>query len=312
MTDISVIMPAYDAQAYVEQAIESVLAQTHSGFELIIVNDGSRDKTKEIIEHCALRDKRIILIDSEKNRGVAASLNAGIRVARGKYIARMDADDMILPGRFAVQYRFLEAREEIDVCGTAMRIILPDGRTIESFYPEHDAEIKAGVLFKWPFSKTFAHATIFFRRALFQQFGYDERKRYSEDAHLYLQMAMKGGVGFANLPMPLYRCRRHGASVCARWTREQAEEHIAFLVRTLKDARVLTSEELMLYRKMMAVERISYNRENQEKVAAIFARIEKFCCRHLAPGADDLVKRQIQKIHGNFWSHTEATVIAKG
>lgn len=303
-------MPAYNVEKYVEEAIDSILAQTFPDFELIIVNDGSRDKTKQIIQRRALRDKRIVFIDSEQNRGVATSLNVGIQVARGKYIARMDADDIVLPERLATQHRFLEAHEKIDICGTAIRAFYPDGRAIDAFYDQQDAQIKTNMLFKSPFSATLAHASILFRRTLFEQFHYDQQNHYSEDAYLYLDMALNGQVTFSNLHQSYYLYRLHDTSISGRRSHAQAEEHIAFLARTLKNLQVLTSKELILYRKMMAVEKIPYSRESEEKVEIIFAKIKDFCCRRLTSGADALVEQQIQKISGQcrkiqnkLWRH---------
>ena len=98
MPKISVVMPAYNAEKYIGEAIESILNQTFKDFEFIIINDGSVDHTKEIIRE--YNDPRIVLLENDKNRGIVLSLNKGLDAATGKYIARMDADDIALKNRF--------------------------------------------------------------------------------------------------------------------------------------------------------------------------------------------------------------------
>ena len=113
-------MPAYNAEKYIAESIESILSQTFTDFEFIIINDASTDSTKEIIE--SFQDSRIILINNEQNLGVAKSLNIGIATAKGKYIARMDADDISLPERFQTQFNFMEKNPDIDICGSWARM----------------------------------------------------------------------------------------------------------------------------------------------------------------------------------------------
>ncbi len=118
MVKISVIMPAYNAEQYIAQAIESILNQTFTDFEFIIINDGSSDKTAEIIK--SYKDKRINFIDNKKNQGLIAVLNQGLAISNGEYIARMDSDDISLPERFEKQVKYLDAHPEIGVLGTSI------------------------------------------------------------------------------------------------------------------------------------------------------------------------------------------------
>ncbi|HGF9542707.1 TPA: glycosyltransferase family 2 protein, partial [Acinetobacter baumannii] len=113
---VSVVLPAYNAELYLKEAIDSVLSQTFTDFELIILNDGSIDRTEEII--LSYNDSRIVYVKNEKNLGLIGTLNKGINLAKGKYIARMDADDICLPERFKKQVDFLEKNNEIDLIGT--------------------------------------------------------------------------------------------------------------------------------------------------------------------------------------------------
>src|SRR5438270_280343 len=110
---ISVIMPAYNAQKYISQAIESILNQTFKDFELIIIDDASQDNTAKIIGDFARKDNRIIYLRNKENLKLSKALNLGIKKAQGKYIARMDADDISLPDRLDKQFSFMEKHQEI-------------------------------------------------------------------------------------------------------------------------------------------------------------------------------------------------------
>lgn len=120
MPEISVVMPVYNASQYLAEAIESIVSQTFTDWELIIIDDGSTDDSKLIIKRYAQSDKRIRYYKNEQNMGVIRTLNKGINLSTGKYIARMDADDISLPTRFDTQYRFLENNADVAMCGTEL------------------------------------------------------------------------------------------------------------------------------------------------------------------------------------------------
>lgn len=113
-------MPAYNAEKYLREAIDSILAQTFTDFELIIINDGSTDFTKDII--LSYTDQRIRYIENEQNSGICVTLNKGLDAARGRYIARMDSDDISLPRRLEVQVQYMDSHPEIGVAGTDIEI----------------------------------------------------------------------------------------------------------------------------------------------------------------------------------------------
>lgn len=115
---ISVLMSAYNSEKYIAEAIESILNQTFTDFEFVIINDGSTDHTPEIIAEYARRDKRIKFINNKKNAGIISALNQGLEFCHGKYIARMDSDDISLPTRFATQVEYLDAHPECGACSS--------------------------------------------------------------------------------------------------------------------------------------------------------------------------------------------------
>ena len=119
---ISVIMPVFNTQvSFLKEAVDSILTQSFKEFEFIIIDDGSTDRCREYLE--SLSDPRIVIIHNDKNLGVTKSLNIGLRVARGKYIARMDSDDISLPFRFEKQFTFMENNPEIIVCGSKIGVV---------------------------------------------------------------------------------------------------------------------------------------------------------------------------------------------
>ena len=115
---ISVLMPAYNSEQYVAESIESILNQTFTDFEFIIINDGSTDNTAKIIDEYAKRDERIKFVNNSKNKGLIGVLNEGLNLARGEYIARMDSDDISLPTRFERQIAYMELHPKCGVLGT--------------------------------------------------------------------------------------------------------------------------------------------------------------------------------------------------
>ena len=125
---VSIIMSVYNGEKYLQEAIESILNQSYSGFEFIIVNDGSTDYTEEILNEYT--DSRIVRINNQENIGLARSLNRAIETAHGELIARMDADDISAPDRFEKQVAYLDAELEVSVLGTYMKQIDADGNNL--------------------------------------------------------------------------------------------------------------------------------------------------------------------------------------
>ncbi len=130
---ISVIMPVYNAEKYLDESISSILNQSFNDFEFIIINDSSKDKSSKVINKYKRADKRIILLNNSKNLGVAKSRNKGMKIAKGKYIATFDADDISLPKRLEIQYNYLERHPEIFLIGGSAVIIDENGKKLGVF-----------------------------------------------------------------------------------------------------------------------------------------------------------------------------------
>ena len=209
LTAISVLMPAYNAGRHVAEAVESILAQTLGDFEFIIIDDGSKDRTLKILRDFEARDPRIRLV-SRPNLGLVRTLNEGVRMARGKFVARMDADDVALPERFALQVAFLEAHPEVVCVGGESLDVDETGRWVV-YRPQrprdHEAiqeQLLRGIC-------PMCHPTAMIRRDdLLAVGGYDEEFAQSEDLELWLRLGERGRL--ANLSEVVLRYRRHPGS----------------------------------------------------------------------------------------------------
>jgi glycosyltransferase involved in cell wall biosynthesis len=204
---VSVILPVYNGAKYVSQSIESVLKQTFSNFELLIINDGSTDESLSIIE--SFHDQRIKVINQE-NKGIIATLNTGIALSQAKYIARIDADDIwSSPDKLSKQMEFLSENPNCVVLGTWANIIDENGtETLLLSYPETDREIRSKMLTKC----CLIHPSIVFNKEICLKVGgFDEQEKYVEDYGLWLRMGQFGT--FANIPEYLMSYRIHQDSV---------------------------------------------------------------------------------------------------
>lgn len=210
-------MTVYNGEAYVRAAVDSILAQSFTDFELLVIDDGSTDQSVAVVE--SYRDPRIILHRNLRNIGQTPSLNVGIRMARGKYLARLDCDDISLPERLKKQVTFMEQHPEVGVCGTGIKFMFqtsPPSFLREKLlslvanlffihFPVTDQEMQATLLFKPPFY----HPTVMIRLDVLKKHGiyYNETFRYCQDFDLWSRLAAV--TAFANIPEPLLLYRIH-------------------------------------------------------------------------------------------------------
>lgn len=214
MPRVTVLMPVYNGHMYLREAIDSIIVQTFTDFELLVINDGSTDETLEILE--SFVDPRIRLVKNEKNLGLVHCLNHGIEIARGKYVARMDCDDVCMPERLKVQSDFLDSNPSIDICGSWIAVC--DGDSVTTFkYPIGHEDIRAQLFFGNPL----AHPAVMLRRSVFLAHGlrYEEKDRHAEDYGLWVRA--QNLVGMANIPQVLLRYRQHEAQVSSVKRQEQ-------------------------------------------------------------------------------------------
>lgn len=198
---ISVLMPVYNGEKYLKEAIDSILNQTYTSFEFLILNDGSTDKTEEII--LSYNDPRIIYIKNNQNLQIVKTLNKGIKLAKGKYIARMDADDISLPERFQKQVQFMEENSDIDLCGSWLETFYKDRITNVSRPKTFNDDIKVALLF----NTSFMHPTVFGKKSFFSELFYNKNMVGAEDYELWIRGIDK--YTYANIPLILLKYRRH-------------------------------------------------------------------------------------------------------
>jgi glycosyltransferase involved in cell wall biosynthesis len=206
---VSVLMAVHNGEKYLHQAMESILNQTHTDFEFIILDDGSSDSTGSILDEYVARDRRIVLVSNETNIGLTRSLNRGLELAQGEYIARMDADDISLPGRLVAQISFLDNHPEVAVLGTAAYLIDASGVQGELIqFPESHDHLR----WLMCFDNHIIHPSAMFRRALAIRLrGYDESVPTSQDFNLWYRMSRLAKL--SNLQKVYLYLRKHAESV---------------------------------------------------------------------------------------------------
>lgn len=205
---VSVLMPVYNGERYLAEAIDSILAQTFADFELLVVNDGSTDASRDIVE--GYSDPRIRLLDNPRNLGLTATLNIGLDQCRGTYIARLDCDDVALPARLARQVAFMDQHPDVGVCGSWYQRF---GSRVEVFEsPVEDWEIRLALTFE----NIFGHSTVMLRRGVLEQHGlrYDPSYLHAEDYEFWVRCARH--TRLHNLPEALVRYRDHDSNVSSR------------------------------------------------------------------------------------------------
>lgn len=222
---ISVLLPTYNSASFLSEAINSILMQSYSDFELLIINDCSTDVTPEIFAD--INDQRVRIIDNDQNLGLAASLNRGLALARGKFIARMDADDISMPDRFKKQVEFMEANPKVGVLG--------------SWYQWMDTDGNPGKIVRFPTSngviqwqlivdrQPLAHPVVMMRAEALRAINGYKDMRYSQDYDLFSRLAKDWEL--ANLPVVLLLRREHPGRIGLSYK----EEQIANTARTRQE-----------------------------------------------------------------------------
>ena len=213
-------MSVYNGERFVEEAVASILAQTFTDFEFVILEDGSRDRTYEILQRMAALDSRIKLYRNDRNIGLCLSLNRGLRAATAPILARMDADDISRPQRLEMQVAFLRDNPDIDVVGSYLKIL---GAEDVWALPTKHEDIVSLMLFQNPIY----HPAVMVRRwrddgqrGLGEAVTYDTSRRYAQDYDLWVRLGLDHSARFANIPEALLLYRRHSAAVGAAFNTE--------------------------------------------------------------------------------------------
>lgn len=202
---ISVILPVYNAEEYISEAIQSILNQSYSSFEIIVINDGSTDRTEDVVK--SLNDNRIRYHKNEKNLKLISTLNLGLQLAKGKYIARLDADDLVLPNRFETQIHFLESHPDYGIVGTYAEEFGTSQSILE--YVTEDEDIRYAFLTHNPF----IHSSVMIRKSILTDFNlyFNPKWLHVEDYGLWISLLAhaKG----KNIPEVLVKYRVHESQI---------------------------------------------------------------------------------------------------
>ncbi|MFC0472494.1 glycosyltransferase family 2 protein [Halalkalibacter kiskunsagensis] len=242
MPKISVILPVFNRVNYVSEAIESILNQTYTDFELILLDDGSTDGSTDILYKYKKMDNRIKVIRFPKNRGLVFVLNYGISIASGEYIARMDSDDISLPDRFSKQVSYLENHPEVGLCGAGIGKVA--GTTDKWYLPFESEEIKCRLLFHC----SFIHPSVMIRKKVLDDYNlrYNPEAIHAEDYELWRELVKVTKCINLNEVLVLYRV--HSGQISE--VNNTVQNHTADMVRK-KQLRELgiepTNEQMKLH-----------------------------------------------------------------
>lgn len=271
---VSVVLPCYNAERYLAEAVVSIIDQTYKHLEIIIIDDCSVDRSPEILQSFAAKDNRISLYRNDTNIKLVATLNKGCRLAKGKYIVRMDADDVATPDRIEKQVRYMEAHPEIGISGTGILQFGQGEKEAVMYHPEAN-DILQAKLFT---STIFFHPTVIIRRSLIQDTALSYNNEYyrAEDWALWVEMAHRTKVGNLKDALLKYRIVPESETRLAEADKSSRYSIIGkVLARKFElDGIVLSESELRLYTAFMSRHFFSYLQEGCIKdIINIFDRI---------------------------------------
>lgn len=209
-------MSVYNGEKIVAESIDSVLAQTYKDFEFLIINDGSTDGTKKILDQYSQRDKRIRVVSNLKNLGLAKALNIGLREAKGAYIIRTDADDISLPFRIEKQLSFMKSHPQYSVAGSWFKL-LKENKKAEIIKTETDSKLIMKNLY---YQNQLAHPTVIYKKKdIMSVGGYSEQYQYAQDYALWFSLLPK--YALVNIPEVLVVYRLNENSSSMKFNKEQ-------------------------------------------------------------------------------------------
>jgi glycosyltransferase involved in cell wall biosynthesis len=205
---VTVLIPVFNRERFVEEAIRSVVEQDFDDFELLVVDDGSTDRTPAVLETWRRRDARVVVVTSPANLGIPGALNLGLAHARGNYVARLDSDDLMMPRRLAAQTRVLDTRPEVVLVSCAYGIVDLDGHLLSTYKRDEPHEVTAFLLHF--FNVVGGGGQVMFRRAqVLEEGGYAREYPSTEDYDLWVRLARRGRID--TLPFVGMTKRTHGS-----------------------------------------------------------------------------------------------------
>ena len=209
-------MSVYNSDLYLSKAINSILKQSYTNFEFIIINDGSNDNSMSIINHYKDQDSRIIVINQE-NQGLTKSLNNGAKIAKGEYIARQDADDISMQDRFINFIKYCKLNKKVNIYSTPSYLLHSD-KIIPSYIRRNGFDIKM-----LDYTNSLIHGTLIINSQLLKKFKYDESYRYAQEFNLYHRLLSNGYKIHYDKNNISYKLRIHENQVSNTNSKKQIE-----------------------------------------------------------------------------------------
>lgn len=298
---VSVIMPAYNAEGYIADAVSSILDQSWQNFELIIVDDASTDATADVLR--GFSDPRIRLLKNDSNRGIAASTNRAIDVCKGEYLALMDDDDISLPDRLKAQLTFLENNREIMILGTASRLIDQEGKTVgyTGVMPGSSKHYLAKLLIG---NLEFCNSSVMLRRSFLEEnrLSYREGCLGMQDYRFYMEASKHGEISCLSVVHHHYRLNSAGMSVETHRQMPEERARIYNKIRCdslrMSGVRLSGQDESLLGMLLPENGLPVWNRAEREKLTEIFAEIRN----QLAAGGFSAI-RELDEILWSVLNH---------
>lgn len=240
MPETTVLIPTYNCGKYVKGCIDSILTQKYTNYEILIIDDGSTDNTEDIIR--GINDNRIVYLKNDKNLGIVKTLNKGIEIAKGKYIARMDADDVMLGNRLQLQVNFLEQNPDYGMVGGWFKMMNEDGKFVKDVFLETENK---NLTLSLLFFNLFSHSTVTMRTEIVRQLKYKQQYIYCEDFDLWTRFSEVSKI--ANLPYFFLSYRWYSNNTCHLKQKELRTALALLLTRELNKLKIKhTAEELMM------------------------------------------------------------------
>ncbi len=270
---VSVIIPCYNCELYVEEAVRSIMNQTYKNLEILVINDGSTDKTEDILLKLSKEDSRVKYIKNEENIRLIKTLNKGLSLANGEYIVRMDADDISLPTRIEKQVAFLEKNSSVAVLGTSIRCFGEGVKQHISYQPLSDKEIRSKMFVASPFH----HPTVIFNMNIIKKddLFYDSIYYRAEDYGLWGELMKNDKYVFANLEEPLlnYRVLSTSETSLSNKNLELKNKVLFDIYKSLFGFYNYQIEDKQLWQYVYAVNRDNFSMINLDKLVSVYNKI---------------------------------------
>lgn len=230
---VSIVLPCYNAEKYLRYSLDSILSQDYKNLEILCINDGSSDSTLEILNFYKCSDERIVIINNEENIGLIRSLNKALKLVKGEYFARMDADDYSTPDRISKQMKLIESMPEIDLVSTAYYYFRVDGQKLN--YVPPIATTPNALKFLSLFCTPLTHASVLAKSSLIHKglYVYDSNYPYAEDFELFSRLAWSN-VKMCAMEDSLYWVRLHSDSVSVKYNDIQFQTNLNIVDRNIR------------------------------------------------------------------------------